>query len=119
MTAVQADVVGDQLELDVRPLVIPPRVKGSTIQERFESFHSLNPWVLTALERLTENALAHGRSRLGVKHFVEVLRRQYGRQTTGDEFRLNNDYASRYVRLMIAGHPEWSEHFQLRGLHTE
>lgn len=119
MTAVQADVVGEQLVLDVRPLVVPPHVDGATIQERFESFHALNGWVLTALERLTEDALAHGRHRLGIKHFVEVLRWQYGRQTTGDEFRLNNNYSSRYVRLLLDLHPDWAAHFNLRELLAE
>jgi len=119
VSAVQADVVGEQLVLDVRPLVVPPHVEGASIQERFESFHHLNSWVLVALERLTEDALRHGRSRLGIKHFVEVLRWQYGRQTTGDEFRLNNNYSSRYVRLMLRRHPDWAEHFQTRELLTE
>lgn len=110
---------GEQLELDIRPLVIPPHVEGATIQDRFESFHALNPWVLTALERLTEDALLHGRARLGIKHLVEVLRWQYGRHTTGDEFRLNNDYSSQYVRLLIAGHPEWADVFEQRHLRAE
>lgn len=106
----------DQLELELAPFVKPPMVEGATIQERFLSFHSHNQWVLTALERLTSDYLSRGRSRLGVKMLVEVLRWQYGRSTIGDEFKLNNNLSSRYVRLMIERHPEWVGVFQTREL---
>ena len=114
MTAVTP--IGTQLVLDVQPLVIPPHVIGATIQDRFESFHNLNPWVLDALEQLTADYVQRGRRRLGIKMLVEVLRWQYGRATTGDEFKLNNNYSSRYVRLILERHPEWSDIFATREL---
>lgn len=114
MTAVVP--AGVQLVLDVRPLVIPPHVEGASIQERFESFHELNSWVLDALEDLTADYVARGRKRLGIKMLVEVLRWQYGRSTTGDEFKLNNNYSSRYVRLIQERHPEWAAVFHTREL---
>ena len=107
---------GVQLVLDVRPLVTPPHVEGASIQDRFESFHDLNPWVLDALEQLTADYVVRGRRRLGIKMLVEVLRWQYGRATTGDDFKLNNNYSSRYVRLIQERHPEWSDVFQTREL---
>lgn len=106
----------DQLPLDLGPLVVPDRVTGSTIQERFEAFHALNPWVLDSLENLTRRWLATGRSRLGIGMLTEILRWEYGRQTTGDVFKISNDYRSRYVRLMLDRHPEWSDVFVLREL---
>lgn len=110
--------MNDQLELDMAPLVLPERVEGATIQERFEDFHRLNPWVLVALERLTIDYLSRGHQRIGLKMLVEVLRWQYARSTTGDEFRLNNTYSSRYARMLIDRHPEWAGVFQTRELKT-
>lgn len=94
------------------------RVQGDTIQERFEDFHRLNPSVLTKLEALTTQWLAAGGTRIGIGMLTEVLRWQYGLQTRGDDFKLNNAYRSRYVRLMLQRHPEWEGVFQLRELHT-
>lgn len=91
-----------------------------SIQARFEAFHALHPWVLEALERLTSECLRRGFTRVGIGMLFEVLRWEYGRVTSGDEeFRLNNDYRSRYARLLIARHPEWAAVFELRALRAE
>lgn len=107
-----------QLTLDLQPIITPRHVAGATIQERFEAFHRLNPWVLDVLERLTADYLAAGRARVGIGMLFEVLRWQYGRQTTGDEFRLNNNYRSRYARALIERRPEWDAVFSTRELQT-
>ncbi len=106
----------EQLTFDIEPLITPPRVAGESIQERFESFHALNPWVYRALVRITEDWVARGRQRIGMKMLTEVLRWQYGRATVGDEFRINNNFTSRYVRLLIAEHPEYAGAFETREL---
>lgn len=102
-----------QLTLELEPL--DQAVEGETIQERFESFHALNPWVYRAFVRLTAEWLEAGHSHIGMKMLTEVLRWQYG-QTVGDEFKLNNNYTSRYVRLLIDEHPEYAEVFETREL---
>lgn len=106
----------EQLVLDIQPLITPPRVEGQTIQDRFESFHALNPWVYKALVQITEDWIARDHTRIGMKMLTEVLRWQYGRATVGDEFKLNNNFTSRYVRLLIAEHPEYADVFELRAL---
>ena len=105
----------EQLMFDVAPLV--PAV-GVTIQERFDSFHAANGWVYRALERMTADLLSRGRSRVGMKMLVEVIRWNYSRQTTdpASQFRLNNDYTSRYARLLTDAHPEWAGVFETRTL---
>lgn len=105
-----------QLTLDLQPIVTPKHVAGATYQQRYEAFHALNPWVLDVLEKLTRDYLAAGRRRVGIGMLFEVLRWQYGRQTTGDEFRLNNSLRSRYARALIALHPEWDAVFETREL---
>lgn len=107
-----------QMILDIEPLKTLDVVTGLTIQERFEEFHRLNPWVLRALERMTADYLERGHRRVGIGMLTEVLRWQYGRATTGDEFRLNNNYRSRYTRLIVARHPEWEPVFSTRQLQS-
>jgi len=107
-----------QMILDMETLRSSDVVAGLTIQERFEEFHRLNPWVLEALETLTADYLERGHRRVGMKMLAEVLRWQYGRATKGDEFRLNNNYTSRYVRLIVGRHPDWEDVFSIRQLQS-
>jgi hypothetical protein len=104
------------VELALFPLIRVDYAAGATIQQRFESFHALNPWVLDSLERLTHDWIRRGRRRLGIGMLTEVLRWQHGRRTTGSEFKLDNSYRSRYVRLMVQRHPEWADVFETREL---
>ncbi|MEU7640959.1 hypothetical protein AB0C11_33660 [Streptomyces sp. NPDC039016] len=97
----------------------PDGLPAATIQAQFEAFHRLNPWVLTALERLTTDYLGRGATRVGIGMLFEVLRWRYARATEGGEFRLNNNFRSRYVRLLIERHPEWAPAFEVRALRTD
>lgn len=105
----------EQLTLNIAPLI--PAV-GDTIQDRFESFHASNAWVYEALEQMTADLVARGRRRVGMKMLVEVIRWNYARQTVdpASGFRLNNDYTSRYARLLIDAHPTWADVFETREL---
>lgn len=91
---------------------------GGTIQDRFEEFHRLNPWVYETLERLAADWIGRGRKRIGIRMLWEVMRWQHGRTTRdpSSEFKANDHYHSRYVRMLIDRHPEWSECFELRTL---
>ncbi|MGP8302011.1 hypothetical protein ACTPOK_29645 [Streptomyces inhibens] len=112
--------VQDEIPGLVIHTVRQPDGYGETIQAQFEAFHQLNPWVLRALESLTADYLARGARRVGIGMLFEVLRWRYARATEGDdEFRLNNNFRSRYVRLLIERHPEWNSAFEVRALRTD
>ena len=96
-----------------------PDDQAATIQAQFEAFHRLNPWVLRALESLAADYLKRGATRIGIGMLFEVLRWRYVTATEGDEFRLNNNFRSRYVRLLIERHPEWESAFEVRALRTD
>lgn len=89
------------------------------IQVQFERFHRANPHVLTQLEEMIEVWLERGHSGVGIGMLWEVLRWNSGVSTTGDTYRLNNNYRSRYVRLILEKHPEWEHYFQTRSLASE
>ncbi len=97
----------------------PQHAPEATIQERFSAFHDANPWVYHALVRLARDQRLHGR-KVGMKMLFEVLRWQWMQQTTSeDEFKLNNNYHSRYARLIMERNPDLTGMFQLRELTAE
>lgn len=106
-----------QMTLHLAPLVIPEREPEATIAERFDAFHEVNPWVADAMEALIADWLSHGHKRASTKWAIEIIRWQYGRETTGDQgFRLNSDFTSRYARLLIERHPSWADAIHTRQL---
>jgi hypothetical protein len=109
-----------QVEL---PLELEERARGRggaepTLDERFDSFHAANPWVYEALEELTAQWVEGGGGRIGVKALFERLRWSSPRIANGEPFRLNNDFTSRYARLLRIRHPEWAAVFEVRRLRT-
>lgn len=91
----------------------------TSIQRRFEMFHKTNPQVYTALVALARKAKARGVVRLGIGHLWEVARWTLwieGGFISGQ--RLNNNYRSRYARLIIAQEPDLASLFETRRLQT-
>lgn len=87
-----------------------------TLEERFEEFHDKNPHVYVALVKLARQLMARGHKKIGIAMLWEVLRWQSMLQTEGDPFKLNNDYKSRYARLIMAIEPDLEGVFDLREL---
>ena len=109
-------MTAEQLALPIAALVHAEPDPDLTIAERFDQFHALNPWVLQALEALVSGWLARGHKRVGIKAAFEVIRWNYGMTTTDEPFRCNNDFTSRYARLLIERHPEWEAAIETRRL---
>ncbi|MFC8449507.1 hypothetical protein [Kitasatospora sp. NPDC057223] len=106
----------------VRRIVQPSAgtARQQTIQERFEQFHALNGWVFAELERLTAECIEAKFAKVSLGMLFELIRYSYGRATlSADDFALNNDYRSRYARLLIEQHPEWATYFEVRALRTD
>ena len=109
-----------ELSLKIGRLVRAQCEQGATIQERFEAFHRANPWVYDALVKLAADMFSRGRSRIGIGMLMEIVRWNYYRTTTeaADTFKINNNYRSRYVRLMLEKHPDWAGKFEMRVLRS-
>ena len=90
-----------------------------TIGERFETFHTANPWIADELEKLADIEYRHGDGRIGIKYLIEVLRWNYRRATTGQPFKISNDFTSRYARLLVDRRPEFDTLFETRELRRE
>ena len=86
----------------------------STIDEAFWKFHRENPQVYDKLVALTRQARALGKHRIGMKMLFEVIRWEHLVHTRSDDFALNNNYTSRYVRIISERHPELASMFETR-----
>ncbi len=92
---------------------------GRSIQNQFEQFHHKHPNVLHELARLAWQAKNQGRTKIGMKQLFEVLRWERmiaGLPDEGEAFKLNNNYTSRYARLIMARYPDLEGMFDTREL---
>lgn len=86
------------------------------LDREFSEFHESNPDVYAELVRLAREAVARGRRRIGIKMLWEVLRWHFWLQTSSEDFRLNNNFPSRYARLVMAREPDLRGVFETRAL---
>jgi len=92
-----------------------------TIEEAFRDFHARNPGVLRELVAMTRRAKERGRTKIGMGMLFEVLR--WNRIVEGlpdetEDFKLNNNYRSRYARMVMHRYPDLDGMFDLRRIRT-
>jgi hypothetical protein len=112
----------DQLAINFNsyPVRAPDRpVAEGPSAARFAAFHAENPQVYSELLRLAREARALGAQRIGIKMLWEVMRWNLTVriQRADGEFKLNNNYHSRYAR-MLQREPDLAGCFELRELKT-
>lgn len=94
----------------------------STIQARFLQFHRSNPQVYDLLVRFARTARGRGYQRFGIAAVWERMRWEAA-MTWGEDaytgLKLNNDYRSRYARLIMDQEPDLAGFFETRRLRAE
>ena len=87
-----------------------------SIQAQFLSFHAKNPQVYAKLVSLCREAKVKGKKKIGIKMLWEVMRWMLWLGTTDEEFKLNNNYTSRYARLLMRQEKDLADIFEIRQL---
>lgn len=106
----------DQLHVDN----VEPGEQERTLQERFLEFHQANPHVYAELVKLARRWRKAGNTHGGISMFFEVLRYRRGLLTESrDDFKLNNNWRSRYARLIMVQEDDLSGFFDVRELLTK
>lgn len=97
---------------------IPLLPEGDSIERRFRRFHREHPEILERLLALVEKARHRGVRRLGIAQLWEVLRWEVTLEAGegDDRYKLNNDYRSRYARLLMAVDRSLVDFFETRRL---
>lgn len=112
--ASQPDLFADVYQSEPAAAAGPP-----SIDERFATFHAENPDIYAALRELALAGRRRGLQRLGMKSLFEVVRWNRSLETSGEPWKLNNSYTSRYARLLMENEPTLAGIFELRTLHDE
>ena len=87
------------------------------IQVAFEKFHTENPHVYQMLVKLARQVRDAGRTRYGIEGLFARLRWHYDFEArTDDEFKLNNNFRSRYARLLMEREEDLEGVFSVREL---
>ena len=81
---------------------------------KFRQFHQANPHVYARLRRLALDLKRKGRSRYGINGLLEVVRWHMSMETTDPEFKINNNHAPWYARLLMVREPELEGFFRTR-----
>lgn len=89
------------------------------IDIRFVEFHHANPNVYRQLVNLARKWRDAGHDKCSMDMLFHLLRWEYGISTTGDGFRLNDHYTSRYARLIAANEPELADLFNTRAIKSD
>lgn len=85
----------------------------SKATEQFLKFHAENPHVYYVLVRLAREALEMWGA-VGINAILERARWEPGLQTTGEPFKLNENHAAFYSRLIMHLNPDLAGVFTLR-----
>lgn len=99
---------------------LPEEAKELNMQERFELFHKLNPRVYKELVMMARQLRRNGVKKAGIKMLWEVLRWDFY-LTTNDpnsKFKMNNNFHSRYARLIMEKEKRLNGFFRTRGLRS-
>ncbi len=88
-----------------------------TVQQRFAEFHESHPEVYEYILTLVSEVRTQGLGHYGIRPIWERLRWHFQiERGLGDSFKLNDNYPSRYVRMLIEDCPELRGFFELRRL---
>jgi hypothetical protein len=93
-------------------------IEESALQRRFLLYHEANPHVYGAVRVVALSLRRKGWRQYGVGACFEVLRFHSDVQAVSDSWKLNNDYRSRYARLLMEQEPELAGFFSLRRLRS-
>ncbi len=86
---------------------------------RFKAFHEANPQVLYVLADFAREIKRSGRAEFGIKALMERLRWYSAIERQDSTFKVNNNYASAYARLLSLTFPELDGMFEFRAKHGD
>jgi hypothetical protein len=87
------------------------------MNDAFWTFHEGNPHVYFELVRLARQAVAAGRTKLGIRMLWERMRWTFSVETRRAEGgpKLNDHYTARYARLIMENERDLADLFEIRG----
>lgn len=87
------------------------------VEAAFNTYHANNPRVYDLFRDYCHRVRRSGRTHYGAKAIMERIRWELEIER-GDDFKVNNNYASCYARLLAMNEPEFSSFFETRAHHV-
>ena len=84
------------------------------LEQRFGAFHTENPNVYSLFKRFTFEVIRRGHQHYSADAVIHRIRWETGVVTQGDDFKINNNWVSAYVRLFERDHPQHAGFFRKR-----
>jgi hypothetical protein len=106
---------GDDLTFELLGEFGTPERPSNPIEARFWDFHREHPSIYALFDRFTREALRR-RDRLGISLITERIRWETAVVSSGDEFKINNNFRAYYARLWMRNNPQFGRAFETRRL---
>lgn len=84
--------------------------------QAFYAFHNANRWIVVELEKIAWEMIRSGHKKIGIQACIEIFRWETRRHTISNDFKMNNNFASRYARMIMDRNPHWGQVFEIRKL---
>lgn len=88
----------------------------SKLEEQFIEFHKANPHVYQRIDHFMKRVIERGYQRFSINMIFERIRWETMIETSGDGFKVNNNYRPYYARLWMKNNPEHGTMFETRAL---
>jgi hypothetical protein len=90
-----------------------------SLKQKWWKWHKENPHVYRLFEHFTRQAIGKGHRNLSAWLIVNRIRWETSIETTGDDFKISNDYVALYARLFMAKNPEYEGFFRTKRMKRE
>lgn len=88
------------------------------IERAFWAFHEANPEVYVLFDIFAQQIVKSGKKRYGIASITERIRWHKNIETTGDTWKINNNFRAYYARLWMRRNPQHGRVFEIRALHA-
>jgi hypothetical protein len=92
---------------------------SKTDKETWWEWHKKNPHVYALFEKFSLQAIGSGRENFSHWLIMNRIRWETAITTTGDEFKIRNDFIAYYARLFMARHPEHDGFFRIKKMKAD
>lgn len=97
-----------------KPPTEPPDEPPHRLLRQFQLFHAANPQVYTLFKRFTLRAIERGFTHLSADMVLHRIRWETAIETTDPSFKINNNYAAFYGRMLMRDYPQYNGFFRTR-----
>ena len=84
------------------------------LKEKWWAWHKQNPEFYKLFERFTFQAIERGHTRLSAWLIVNRIRWETMIVTTGDDYKISNDFIALYARLFMHYNPQYKGFFRTK-----